>query len=128
MRSSWTRRLTTPLNVVFVGVRFITLRLWHVTPSSRIRLIYRTWPSNWTLNVVFRRCSSAEERLNTRPLNQLISSYTWGTTWGWLSAHNGEDVGSKPTTGNHSLWLDFRSSPSILCDVYTFKTTVHHMG
>ena len=42
------------------------------------------------------RCSSAEERLKPQPSPPSTSN---GLTEGWLSAHNGEDVGSKPTTG-----------------------------
>jgi hypothetical protein len=51
------------------------------------------------------RCSSAEERLKPQPSPQSTRN---GPTEGWLSAHNGEDVGSKPTTGKNSLvvlWL-----------------------
>ena len=51
------------------------------------------------------RCSSAEERLKPQPSPPSTSN---GLTEGWLSAHNGEDVGSKPTTGKNSLvvlWL-----------------------
>ena len=49
-----------------------------------------------TLGSLLSRCSSAEERLNPDPahFDQRRSDR------GWLSAHNGEDVGSKPTTGN----------------------------
>lgn len=50
------------------------------------------------------RCSSEEERLNTR---LLPFDYSRGTFWGWLSAHNGEDVGSKPTAGIIILRLCF---------------------
>jgi hypothetical protein len=42
------------------------------------------------------RCSSAEERLKPQPSPPSTRN---GLTEGWLSAHNGEDVGSKPTTG-----------------------------
>ena len=51
------------------------------------------------------RCSSAEERLKPQPSPQSTRN---GPTEGWLSAHNGEDVGSKPTAGKNSLvvlWL-----------------------
>ena len=51
------------------------------------------------------RCSSAEERLKPQPSPPSTSN---GLTEGWLSAHNGEDVGSKPTIGKNSLvvlWL-----------------------
>ena len=42
------------------------------------------------------RCSSAEERLKPQPSPPSTRN---GPTEGWLSAHNGEDVGSKPTAG-----------------------------
>ena len=54
------------------------------------------------------RCSSAEERLNPRP--SLLSTRN-GLTEGRLSAHNGEDVGSKPTTGIHTFFREGGQSP-----------------
>ena len=66
-----------------------------------LRSFYRIEPSSWTLNVALhsftRRCSSAEERLTPSP--SFSTPFRGGPIWGWLSAHNREVVGSKPTIG-----------------------------
>ena len=49
--------------------------------------------------LTFSRRSSEEERLNTRHLTTM--TLTSVRLRRWLSAHNGEDVGSKPTAGTH---------------------------
>ena len=48
------------------------------------------------------RRSSAEERLNPRPCPTRLAKAC--LNWGWLSAHNGEDVGSKPTAGKYTFF------------------------
>jgi hypothetical protein len=53
------------------------------------------------------RCSSAEERLKPRPSPPLTFYVLDGLTEGRLSAHNGEDVGSKPTAGKTKLFFLF---------------------
>ncbi len=66
--------------------------------------VYRTRPSSWTLNGASRR-SSEEERLNPDPV-PLDQRKQWSDR-GRLSAHNGEDVGSKPTAGNTHVFFIF---------------------
>ena len=54
------------------------------------------------LSTTLRRCSSAAERLKHRRLPFI----PFGTTRRWLSAHNREVVGSKPTAGIRLLLCD----------------------
>ena len=94
---------TTPVGGILSFRSFIERTL--NPPSFSWRCI-RSYLSSWTLNVakllsLTRRCSSAEERLTPSPSFSTLSN--GGPIWGWLSAHNREVVGSKPTIGIHLI-------------------------
>ena len=94
-----------------------------------LRSFYRIEPSSWTLNVALhsftRRCSSAEERLTPSP--SFSTPFRGGPIWGWLSAHNREVVGSKPTTGNsfHSIPLPLVAQRQSAVNTVFFLSTFH---
>ena len=98
-----------------------------------LRSFYRIEPSSWTLNVALhsftRRCSSAEERLTPSP--SFSTPFRGGPIWGWLSAHNREVVGSKPTIGIsipfHYITLPLVAQRQSAVNTVFFLSTFHFL-